>query len=467
MGTTDPLGYYACLGVAPTAPASVIKAAYRALAMERHPDRNEGFDATRRFQELQRAYDVLSDPVERAAYDASSVEPALSTASSTVQEASSSSTRASTGTTSYEPVRCSRCNSLTASPRYRVFFRVFSYVVGATRQPFQGVYCARCEMYEGAKSTGITVVTGWWSLHGFFWSLDALYQNLFGANAFSEQNAKLLAHQAGYFLSTGNRTLALAIAREAYAATLRVRNPNSRAARMRAKLGYKVEDQLKELRENLNDLIQSAGSDEAIAKLRNGVGMMSPALYAQSAIVAVLTLALGTWWFVEYKRSVDAEEARLLQAGIEYEKAAAIARQQQATLAANLQPLPPSGEHKAPPWRQFATNQPPFKVTAGRGVNYFIKLADWQSGVAVMAVFVRAGEQVEIGVPPGTYRVKFASGQQWYGEDIWFGPDTDYSMVGTPVTFSVQGNQLLGHELKLEQVLNGNLRRQKITAAGF
>lgn len=374
---------------------------------------------------------------------------------------------ASASASSYEPVRCSRCNSLTASPRYRVFFRVFAYVVGATRQPFQGVYCARCEMLEGVKSTGITVVTGWWSLHGFVWNLEALYQNLFGANAFAAQNAKLLAHQVGYFLSIGNRTLALAVAQEAYTATLRVLNPNSKAAKMRAKLGYEVEDQLRELRQNLNGFIQSAGINEAIPKLRNGVGMMGPALYAQSAIVVLLSIALASWWLVEYKRSVDAEEARLVRAGIEYERAAAIARQQRAVLESNLRPLPLSGEYEPPPWRQFETNQPPFKVTAGRGVNYFIRLADWQSGVPVIAVFVRAGEQVEIGVPPGTYRVKFASGQQWYGENIWFGPDTDYSMVDASVSFSVQGNQLLGHELKLEQVLNGNLRRQKISAATF
>lgn len=189
------------MGVAPTAPASVIRAAYRALAMELHPDRNAGPNSTKRFQELQRAYEVLSNSARRAAYDSSSNVPEQKRPpSSDRQSAHSSET-----STSYEPLRCGKCNSVTASPRYRVFFRVFGYLFGAERKPYQGIYCSRCEMVEGLKCTGITAVVGWWSLHGFFWTSAALYQNLFGANAFAEQNARLLAHQVGYFMFTGNQ----------------------------------------------------------------------------------------------------------------------------------------------------------------------------------------------------------------------------------------------------------------------
>jgi molecular chaperone DnaJ len=57
---------YDILGVAKNASADEIKKAYRKLAREHHPD--QGGDETR-FKEIQGAYDVLSDPEKRQAYD--------------------------------------------------------------------------------------------------------------------------------------------------------------------------------------------------------------------------------------------------------------------------------------------------------------------------------------------------------------------------------------------------------------
>src|ERR1700761_316771 len=62
--------YYEALGVARSAEAAEIKAAFRKLAMEHHPDRNGGCEqASARFKELNEAYSILSDPDRRAAYD--------------------------------------------------------------------------------------------------------------------------------------------------------------------------------------------------------------------------------------------------------------------------------------------------------------------------------------------------------------------------------------------------------------
>ena len=61
---------YAALGVAKTATQDEIKKAYRKLAREHHPDRNQGDAASEeRFKEIQTAYDVLSDSEKRKAYD--------------------------------------------------------------------------------------------------------------------------------------------------------------------------------------------------------------------------------------------------------------------------------------------------------------------------------------------------------------------------------------------------------------
>jgi len=61
--------HYATLNIAMDAPDAVVRAAYRVLAARYHPDRREGGSASR-MQQVNAAYDVLSDPRRRAEHDA-------------------------------------------------------------------------------------------------------------------------------------------------------------------------------------------------------------------------------------------------------------------------------------------------------------------------------------------------------------------------------------------------------------
>ena len=61
--------YYEILGVSPNAESSVITAAYRRLAQGLHPDKTKGRVAPKIMTEINEAYEVLSDPVRRTAYD--------------------------------------------------------------------------------------------------------------------------------------------------------------------------------------------------------------------------------------------------------------------------------------------------------------------------------------------------------------------------------------------------------------
>ena len=61
--------YYDVLEVAREASEAEIKKAYRRLAMDYHPDRNQSEEAEAKFKELSEAYQVLSDPQKRAHYD--------------------------------------------------------------------------------------------------------------------------------------------------------------------------------------------------------------------------------------------------------------------------------------------------------------------------------------------------------------------------------------------------------------
>ncbi len=64
--------YYEVLGVSKNASEDDIKKAYRKLAMKHHPDRNQADDAKKseeKFKEAKEAYEMLTDPQKRAAYD--------------------------------------------------------------------------------------------------------------------------------------------------------------------------------------------------------------------------------------------------------------------------------------------------------------------------------------------------------------------------------------------------------------
>src|SRR4249919_880543 len=62
--------FYETLGVTKTVDDKELKAAFRKLAMQFHPDRNPG-DASceHKFKEINEAYEMLKDPQKRAAYD--------------------------------------------------------------------------------------------------------------------------------------------------------------------------------------------------------------------------------------------------------------------------------------------------------------------------------------------------------------------------------------------------------------
>jgi curved DNA-binding protein CbpA len=105
----DLRGYYRILGILPNASAEQLKRASRRLAKELHPDQHPNDpNATRKFQILNEAYSILSDPRKRADYDSACI------AQQTPEEKSHEIT----------PVTCSSCGAISAQPRYVIFWYV-------------------------------------------------------------------------------------------------------------------------------------------------------------------------------------------------------------------------------------------------------------------------------------------------------------------------------------------------------
>lgn len=139
-------------------------------------------------------------------------------------------------------------------------------------------------------------------------------------------------------------------------------------------------------------------------------------------------------------------------------------RQQQTSFSQPQQPMPLSGSV-----RRFTTAKPmaPFEIKAAQGSHYLLKLVDAYTYSPVMTVFVRSGDTVEVEVPLGTYEVRYASGNIWYGYEYLFGPETSYNKADKNFSFEVIGSQIRGFTITLYKVAHGNLQTLPIKPTDF
>ncbi len=109
----------------------------------------------------------------------------------------------------------------------------------------------------------------------------------------------------------------------------------------------------------------------------------------------------------------------------------------------------------------------PFRVVAPRGSNYYAKLVDSATKMDVMSLYVIGGRPLEVNVPLGSYRLKYANGNVWCGEVLLFGERTAYGEAQSVFEFSVQGNRISGYTVELIPQTQGNLRTRSIRASEF
>ena len=245
--TADPRGYYAVLGIDPLADPAAVKAAYRAKALELHPDRNHR-DTTDAFQVVAEAYRVLHDPRQRVRYDLLGLTDAESL-----------------GLAEYAPLPCRRCGRITAQPRHLVLRQAKSSLLWTKTVLVTGIYCRDCAETATLAASTVSWLLGWWSPLGPLATLRALWHNLKGDLPAAE-NARVLLYQARAFLARGDIDIARSLAEQA--------RPFAAAARDAG-----MSEQAAVLLERLPD---------GGRKLRNRWGRLSAAFLLQSAALSVL-----------------------------------------------------------------------------------------------------------------------------------------------------------------------------------
>ncbi len=106
----------------------------------------------------------------------------------------------------------------------------------------------------------------------------------------------------------------------------------------------------------------------------------------------------------------------------------------------------------------------PLQVKTQPGRDYMLTLIDTETGAEAFAAFVKGGAFFKVLVPPGTFRVRFATGDVWQGETHIFGSgrDTQVFDLPEPLTFETRGLSVkAGHVVTLPD--GGSQRRTATT----
>ena len=109
----------------------------------------------------------------------------------------------------------------------------------------------------------------------------------------------------------------------------------------------------------------------------------------------------------------------------------------------------------------------PLEVRTNSGSHYFVKLQDTITGQDILDVFIQGGRTIQIDVPLGTYTIKYASGDTWYGYEYHFGPKTIYSKADSTFRFYRDATGYSGYTITLYMVQHGNLRTERLNPSEF
>ncbi len=177
---TDPLGYYAIIGVVYNANAQEIKQSYREKAKLWHPDHNTSEEAKNNFQKLSVAYGILEDEEQRFIYDL------LSSAYSAERFPSSFSLKV------YKNRAGQEDTNIRVIKNTVVIGKIFSH-----REQKDNEICSYDEALKLVTRTSLTNwFAGWWSIPSFIKNIRAILSNFVATDNSRAENYRLMLHNA-------------------------------------------------------------------------------------------------------------------------------------------------------------------------------------------------------------------------------------------------------------------------------
>lgn len=140
----------------------------------------------------------------------------------------------------------------------------------------------------------------------------------------------------------------------------------------------------------------------------------------------------------------------------------------QQPITENLRALPATGPIDLNAREYQLLTGSPLQLFGPTGqVNTVVKLVDPSRKQPDRHYFVRAGEALNVIVPLGNYKVRYAIGTTWRGNDQLFGEETKYFEIQQPLLFQHKKRQALGHQLVLLPMENGTLSIRAIPRNAF
>ena len=113
--------------------------------------------------------------------------------------------------------------------------------------------------------------------------------------------------------------------------------------------------------------------------------------------------------------------------------------------------------------------QAPFEIETDYGTDYYIKLVDAETNDDAMAIYVVGGQDLEVLVPLGYYKMRYAYGETWRGEQHLFGPG-DLTTVEEALEnfdFNRSFKGFSGYTVRLIPHITGNLPTRHIARDDF
>jgi hypothetical protein len=423
-----------------------IRAAFRRLAKELHPDHNSQPDAPAQFRALTEAYHALinserlgrHDEVPAPEYRAPEPEAA-------------------------DPVICSKCGKITVQPRHTVFHSVKSFLVFTKRTSYEGVFCADCARRTALRASAISAAAGWWGVpFGPIYTAVDIVCNAFGGIELPGSREKLLWQNALAFAARGDRELAYGLARL---------------------LRDAENDMIAHGAARLMEALRQRGVDPDAARLKPA-GPLSPlatALQLGLAAIVPIAVALAVTFVVQdywpdhwtADASVVTSDATdtLPADDIQNLGAVSVAKHALAPKAARCATPPQNGDVL-----QGGTTgdeeQNRLVIANGHARNAIVKVRDATTNKVIVSFFVAPNSTATYAkIPDGRYNIQYAFGGRLNRSCTTFLSIRESAADPHPETFATQANDTGSHfqelSFKLYPVPNGNFQPEPIDAATF